>query len=259
MRGQWTTGYGLAGVLALLLSTGAGSAAVPAAVFVVDGAGNFQSASNQLRTLANQHRYPIEIFTYEWSHGNYRVVLDQTDYCHARRKGAELAAILDAHHQAHPEQPIYLIGHSAGTIIVLAALEHVSPNVVERAILLAPSVSAKYDLRPALASVKQDLHVFYSARDWWYLGVWMYALGTCDRHRSVAAGCIGFRDSPRGEEGDLSCKLVQHGWRFRDRKLGHNGGHFGTYQFGYLRTRIVPLVLPPPYSPPFMAGTSNPP
>src|ERR1043165_1681147 len=213
-------------------------AAVPATVFVADGAGNFQRASRFLRAVTTRDGYPIEVITCEWSHGNRRILADQTDYAHARSEGEKLASMVQAYHAAHPEQPLYLLGHSAGTTIIIAALEHLPANVVERAVLMAPSISAYYDLLPAVKAVKHDIHVFYSSHECLYLRVGIRLVGTSDRTREPAAGVGGFRVDPDPQEPSLSSKLIQHPWQRSDRELGHNGSHFGGYQPGFLRANI---------------------
>src|SRR5947207_2649584 len=74
-----------------------------------------------------------------------------------------------------------------------AAAEFLPPDSVERVVLLAPSVSAEYDLGPALACAREGIDVFHSGRDRAYLGLGVRLLGTADRHWSDAAGRVGFR------------------------------------------------------------------
>jgi pimeloyl-ACP methyl ester carboxylesterase len=213
-------------------------------VFAADGAGNFQVSSRMLRGVAEEDGLPIDIITYEWSHGNYRIVADQIGYAWARAQGEKLAAEIIAFHQQHPCVKIYLWGHSAGAAVVLAALESVPPCLVEGMVLLAPSVSAFYDLRPALCRVACSIDVFHSRRDWWYLGLGTRIIGTSDKTHRVAAGRFGFRayiESPDDE--CLYGKLRQHPWHREDRELGNNGDHYGGYQPDYLRTYIMPLFF----------------
>lgn len=215
----------------------------PATVFVADGAGNFQYPSQYLRNVVERDGYPIDVITYDWSHGKRRVIADQIDYPYARCAGKKLAEILVEFHAAHPDRPIYLFGHSAGAMVLLAALENVPPDVVEGAVFLAPSVSPQYDVGPALSSVKQRLHVFYSNHDIFFMGLTMRVIGTADRIHSVAAGRVGFWQ-PHCSDPEQTGKLIHHPWQPQDRKLGHNGGHFGGYQPDYLRARVIPLLNP---------------
>src|SRR5687767_4366858 len=60
------------------LETPAAPVGPPAAVvFVADGAGNFQAASMHLRDVVACDRLPIDVRTFEWSHGYGRIVADQ--------------------------------------------------------------------------------------------------------------------------------------------------------------------------------------
>ena len=212
--------------------------AEPATIFIVDGAGNYQMTSKAIRNVLVTDGYPFDALTYDWSHGHHRVLADQMDSVHARRQGKELAEKLLVYHDANPERPLYLIGHSAGSMVVMAALEALPANVVDRAILLSPSLSTYYDVQPALAAVKKSLHVFYSRHDLFLLGFAIHIVGTSDRQWTMSAGRVGFAaDDP---------KLVQVPWRPSDRELGNDGGHYGTYQPDYLRAQIVPLFNPRP-------------
>jgi pimeloyl-ACP methyl ester carboxylesterase len=212
-------------------------------VFAADGAGNFQTASAMLRKVARADSLPLEVVSFEWSHGYLRIVSDQCIYGHARRQGHALADIVLDYHAAHPDKPIALYGHSAGCSVVVAALEELPSGIVDRAVLLSPSMSAGYDLGPALAHVNCGLHVFYSRRDWWYLGLVTGMLGTADRRLASTSGRIGF-DAVHGRwDPQLDAKLCQRVWRPDDRTLGNAGGHYGNYQPAFLRTHVVPLLV----------------
>ena len=210
----------------------------PATVFVANGAGNYQMTTRALRNLARKDCQPLEVITFDWSHGKYRVLADQMGQEHARTQGKKLADVVAAYHAKNPDRPIYLLGHSAGTTVVLAALENMPEPIVERAILLAPSLSARYNVQQALRTVKHSLNVFYSPHDYIYLGAATYLLGTPDRRWTATAGRTGFNQPL---EPEVQSKLVQRSWQPTDRLLGNNGGHFGAYQAGYLRAHVIPL------------------
>src|SRR5205085_1715720 len=131
----------------------------------------------------------------------------------------------------HAGVPIYLIAHSAGSAVLIAALENLPPNTVDRAFLLAPSLSATYDIRPALRTVRNGLHVFYSRRDTAYLGVWTGILGNSDRRWGPSSGRIGFQVLPAcPQDAYLYGKLFQRPWQPADRAAGNDGKHYGDYQ-----------------------------
>jgi pimeloyl-ACP methyl ester carboxylesterase len=229
--------------LAVFAGIATGQPTAVSAVFAADGAGNFQVSSRTLRTVAAEDHLPLEVHTFEWSHGYLRVLSDEIRYRYAREQGGRMAAAVLAYHADHPGTPIYLYGHSAGCAVVLAAAEELPSGVVEGVVLLAPSLSASYDLGPALAGVHRGLHVFYSRNDFWYLGLYMRLLGTADGRKAHAAGRVGFLADPDRIEPELLDKLRQHAWQPEDRALGHLGGHYGCYQPAFLRTHVLPLLL----------------
>ncbi len=129
--------------------------------------------------------------------------------------------------------------------MVLSALENGRPGVVERAFLVAPSVSARYELTPALTNVKHAVHVYYSRHDWYYLGIATHVVGTQDRKWfEPASGRVGFRFEPKSpEQQALAAKLLQHPWKQSDTQTGNLGGHFGAYQSEFLRRNVLPLTI----------------
>lgn len=214
-----------------------------AVVFVADGAGNFQAASDSLRKAIRKHHAPVHVVTFVWSHGYYRIVADQLGFRHAQAQGKRLAHEVQAYAALHSHTPIYLLGHSAGATVVLSALENLPPGTVERAFLLSPSVSANYDVRPAVQSVSLGLHVYYSRHDYWYLGLATHFLGTADRRFfQPASGRVGF--DVDDHDPALWGKLIQRPWTPADGFTKNFGGHFGNYQPDFLRFYLLPLVQP---------------
>jgi pimeloyl-ACP methyl ester carboxylesterase len=212
-------------------------------VFGVDGAGDFHEASDSLRRAIDECGVPLEVETVVWSHGYARIVADEIDYGYARAQGRCLAARVCAYRQNCPGGEIYLVGYSAGSAVLLAAVEALPPGSVDRIILLAPSVSADYDLRPALRCARQGVEVFYSYRDRFYLGLAVGVLGTADRRDGPAAGRVGFAPTvATPEDTVLLAKLRQHPWTRCLEWTGNTGGHYGTHEVCYLRAFVVPLL-----------------
>jgi len=214
-----------------------------AIVFAADGAGNFQAASQSLRKTVRDDALPIEVVTFDWSHGNNRIIADQTDYCWAREKGRALADMIEDYKRDHPKTPIYLVGHSAGAMVAIAAVEDLPPGTIAKAILLAPSLSSQYDLRPALARVAESIEVFYSRRDVPYLVCALRLFGTTDGKPLPAGGLVGFVSRVESEEDIvLNGKLHQRPWVPDDMRAGHTGGHYGAYAPNFLRWNVLPLI-----------------
>jgi pimeloyl-ACP methyl ester carboxylesterase len=232
-------------VVALLSIQGPLNAQAPAGiVFVADGAGNYQMASKMMRTAVIEAGAALDVETFVWSHGHKKVVPDQTDCEHARKQGELLAEVILAYRQSHPKARIHLVGHSAGSMVLLSAAEHLPADSVCSIVLLGPSVSCEYDIRPALRCAHCGLEVYYSGRDWLYLGVCTGLVGCADRRYCGASGRCGFSlrvESP--EDAQLLERLHQHPWQPEDRQLGNNGGHYGAYQTEYLKARVLPVLL----------------
>lgn len=223
------------------------SAPVPEAgvLFVADGAGNYQNASRALRRASQEAGFPLQIVTFEWSHGYLRSVADLVDYPYAKEQGRRLAEEVMAYRRDHPGMPVHLAGHSAGATVVMAALECLPPDTVDRAVLISPSLSACYDVRPGLRAIKQGLHNFHSHRDWVYCGIFTRVLGNSDRNHRPCSGRVGFQAMAMPGDEYLLAKLVQRPWTRADVETGNRGGHFGNYEAAFLQTRVLPLFLTP--------------
>jgi pimeloyl-ACP methyl ester carboxylesterase len=212
-------------------------------IFVADGAGNFRATSLSLQQVVAQQRVGLQVRPFLWSHGCPRVLADHTDYAHARLEGQELAGQIVAFRQSCPEAEVYLVGHSAGCAVVLAAAECLPPDSVDDIVLLAPALSADYDVRPALRCARQGIDVFYSDRDWVYLGFFTGLVGTSDRHWSAVSGRAGFHPRADGPADSLLlARLRQHPWQPSYAASGNLGGHYGGYQPNFLRLYVLPLL-----------------
>src|SRR5262249_3071665 len=132
-------------------------------VFVMNGAGRLQGTSAALQRVVAEAGLPLAVVTVEWSHG--RLLADQTDWRHAREQGCRLADRIVSYRRSFPDRSIYLAAHSAGSGVALTAAAAVPPSSLKRIILFAPSVSAGYDVRPALRGAHEGMDVFYSRRD----------------------------------------------------------------------------------------------
>ncbi|MCS6851007.1 MAG: alpha/beta fold hydrolase [Gemmataceae bacterium] len=221
--------------------------------FVADGAGNYQSTSQALRQAVADLRLPWSVVTVEWSHGYRRILIDQIDYAHARHEGHRLANRVACHRQCCPGQDVVLVGHSAGSTVVLAAAEALPPDSVSRIVLLAPSVSAGYDLRPALRAARDGIDVYYSEYD---LGVRLSAalVGTADRRRGPPAGSRGFCPVPQTpHDAWLYTKLRQHPWHPSVAWTGNCGRHNDCHGVAFLKAYVLPQLAGGPAGPPLGA------
>jgi pimeloyl-ACP methyl ester carboxylesterase len=141
---------------------------------------------------------------------------------------------------------VFLVGHSAGGALVLAAAERLPPGTLERVVLLSAAVSPVYDLRPALRATRCQIVSFHSWLDCLWLDLGTSRFGTVDRVYGPSAGNTGFV-VPAGldAEGEaLYGRLVQLGWK-PDMLLCSRGGlHHSTIMPVFLARHVAPLLKP---------------
>ena len=212
-------------------------------VLVADGAGDFRLTSEAVRRAVELEKLPLDVETFVWSHGYYRIFSDQLDVENHQRQGERLAALILERRRTAPDNPIYLVAHSAGSSVVLTAAESLPTGTIDRIILFGPAVSAYYDLGPALRGVRGGIDVFCSHSDGWYLWTAMFLTKLIHGGHGEAAGSVGFQPHSRTAE-DIARykKLCQYPWEPWLIWTGHDGGHFGYYQQGYLRAFVLPLL-----------------
>jgi len=214
-------------------------------IFAIEGAGGWEAeaTSTALRQTIAEQGLPYYVATFDWSHGRGRFFADQVDVGYARDEGRCLAEHIAAYRQNCPCAQIFVVAHSAGSLVALSAAEAVPPGSIDRLILLAPAVSSAYDLRPALCNTRQGIDVFRSYHDLLILGLYVYLIGTTDRRWDAAAGRVGFEPIVCGpSDCALYQKLRDHPWDPSLAWTGNDGGHYGSHSPGYLRAYVLPLL-----------------
>lgn len=215
-------------------------------VLVVGGVGGLGRCGANLRLAARAGRLPCAVESFAWGHGFGRWYADLTEVADSGRDAERVAEAIRRFRAEHPGEPVFVVAKSGGAGVAVWALERLDPEAVERAVLLAPALSPRYDLSRALRAVRRELVVFTSRLDVVILGAGTRLFGTIDRVRTVGAGLVGFAVPGPGEPDDERrrryAKLRQVRWRPRMLGLGHLGGHFGTDQPWFLREHVVPLL-----------------
>jgi hypothetical protein len=213
-------------------------------VFVVGGVGG----SDPMRICAPLF-LPCAGVTHEfrdfyWSHGLGRVLKDLQDTRYRAQKAEELAGLILAEKQQHPDRPIYLLANSGGTGLALLTAEHLPAQTLERIILLAAAVSPTYDLRPALRATRREIVNNYSTLDRIILHWGTSQFGTTDRYYVASAGCLGFTVPAdlSTEDRALYARLVQIPWEPRLLLEFHTGGHSGWHSPGFLMNEVAPWL-----------------
>jgi pimeloyl-ACP methyl ester carboxylesterase len=215
-------------------------------VFVVGGVGGWDilgpASQWELPRVGIRH----EIRDFVWTHGFGQPFKDLQDKPHLLRKSEELADEIRRFKKENPQRPVYLIGKSGGTGLVLAAAERLPPDTLERIILLSAAVSPNYDLRPALRATWGEIVSFYSDNDHFILGWGTTHFGTVDRVYGPSAGLHGFvlpsKLSP--EDRLLYRRLIQIPWTSAMILEGHFGAHTGTSLPSFVGWEVAPWLRP---------------
>jgi hypothetical protein len=210
-------------------------------VIVADGSGGYQIAPKAISRAVEAGRLPLFVRSFDWTHGTGRALADMLDAENSREQGARLACHVEWYRTNYPNLPVFLVGHSAGSNIVLEATRSLPPGRVEKIVLLAPAVSTDYDLRQALVVSRCGIDVFTSERDVIVLGLATNVVGNADGGRSPAAGRVGFEDRP-----EYCGRVRQHAWDSSVEWTGNLGGHSDALMRGYLRAYVLPLLTPCP-------------
>jgi len=219
-------------------------------VYVLSGAGGMMGECDRIRDGLKQAgvRRPIEFF--HWSRGG--VFEDQTGIEANRKKARQLARRIEAFKRVSPGSPVHLIGVSAGTGLVVWALEDLQPGVnVTAAILISSSLDTQYDLSKAMKKTEDGIYSFNSMADT-VLSLGVTWAGTVDRNGALAGGLVGF--SPRADASEETRRLYKEKlheipWWPGDAVLGHLGDHLGATNPAYVKEKVAPIVLgkePPP-------------
>ncbi len=214
-------------------------------VWVLDGAGDLKGCSNALTPANALSGQPVEMALFSWSHGYRKLFLDQTDTSHAKAQGTKLAQAILERKMHEPGRRVVVVAHSAGCAVALAACDLLPMDAVDRVVLLAPSVSTGYDIRPTLWSAKEGVDVFCSRKDWVALGFVVRVVGTTDNFWSgSAAGRLGFKPKKENALAEMEAsRLRQHFWTPDMARTGHTGGHHGMFAPGFIQTYLMPLMM----------------
>jgi len=165
-------------------------------------------------------------------------------WAHARQRAAarRIADRVRKLRADSPGEPVVLVGHSAGTGLVVMALEDLPPDLqVDEVTLLAPALSRNYDLTRALRRVRGRADVFYSERDTLVLAVGTFLFGTVDGVHGEAAGHSGFVKPP-GSSDRAYAKVSVHPYSNDRRLYGDDGGHKGILTPGVAAALVAPLL-----------------
>lgn len=211
-------------------------------ILYLNGAAGF-TLSDQSFTEALAEQCPqAQLMGYDWT-GWYRGLPAMTEIDRNRKKARDIAQLIQSRKAAAPDQPIDLVAHSAGTGMVVFALELLPPQIkVRHVVLLASALSPTYDLSKALTHVEGKVYAMNSPRD--DVLPFTDTFGTIDRVYAPAAGIGGFIKPELGDPSQYA-KLTQLMYDPAWKVHGYNGNHFSVLSDDIARKIIAPLLVGP--------------
>lgn len=218
-------------------------AARPGMVIVAEGAGDSKVASDGFAHALEMAGLPWKVRRYSWTATNPpSMIKDLKDNANHQAKGAILAEKVLAQRAANPHAVICLAGYSSGCAVVLAAADSLPPGSVDCIVLLAPSVSVYYDLRPALLCSRCGVRVYYSSFDSLYR-VLNDFVSPPDQPKVPFAGSMGFLFQAGPGDELLAKKLKQYYWHQGVSWTGHTGNHAGFVKPKFIDYAVVPHLI----------------
>jgi pimeloyl-ACP methyl ester carboxylesterase len=213
-------------------------------VLVADGCGGVELCEMAMRQVMGEQGGRCRVKPVRWGHGFGRWFADLTDVANHEAQSRVIVAEVLGWLERNPSKPVFLVGKSGGTWIVVKAMEDLPVRSVEAVVLLAAAISPGYDLSKALRAVNRELVSFWSPLDVIVLGIGTWLFKTTDRVRSFSAGLVGFRRPETLDDEGLGLyeRLKQIRWRPIMARTGYFGGHVGPDSPAFLRKYVVPLL-----------------
>jgi pimeloyl-ACP methyl ester carboxylesterase len=210
----------------------------PRAIYL-DGAG-WYGGDKPVRAGLRQAGFQGPVDRYNWA----SLLGPVHDHVWANKdhpKAAALSRRIARLRQADAKSPLILLGLSAGSSIIVSALEQLPQGVqVDHVVLLSPSVSARHDLAEALRHVKHRLYATYSPYD-----TVLATAPSAGLEGGRPAGQVGFSQpadlAPAKQE--LYRKVVNLRWRPGHAAYGWDGGHVSVTSADFISAVIAPRIL----------------
>ncbi len=230
------------GCLAVLAGINLGCAQKTAGPVVIylDGAGWYSSAGSVESGLRDAG-YSGDFQTFSWS-AYLGPAHDHLINAGSKSIARRLARKIEKTRDDQPDAPINLLGLSAGTAVILSALEQLKAGVqVDNVVLFSPSVSADHVLNKAMAHVKRNLYATASPHDAIIKGLPVNA----DGKGGPCAGKNGFRLPPGAETSTLAAyrRVITVPWQPSFVGFGWNGSHTSVTTRRFVSSVIAPRVL----------------
>lgn len=209
-------------------------------VFYLDGAGWYGSAGS-VESGLRKAGYTGSFQRFSWS-SFLGPATDHFVNANSKPIARRLARRIEKARADNPDAPINLMGLSAGTSLIILALEQMEDGVqVDNVVLFSPSVSAEHSLTNAMRHVKRNLYATSSTHDAILSSLPMNA----DGKGGSPAGRNGFRFPRSGGQESIAAyqRVVNLPWQPSYLGFGWNGNHVSATDSGFVAGVIAPRIL----------------
>lgn len=209
-------------------------------VFYLDGAGWYASAGS-VESGLRKAGYKGSFQTFSWS-AFLGPAHDHFINANSKLIARSLARRIEKARAANPGAPIHVMGLSAGTSLILRALEDLDDGVkVDSVVLFSSSASSQHNLTHAMRHVQRNLYATTSPYD----SILSTLPVNADGKGGQPAGRAGFQ-LPRGASREtLSAyqRVVNLPWQPSFLGFGWNGSHTSVTGSEFVAAVIAPRVL----------------
>ncbi len=168
------------------------------------------------------------------------MVINQTNFIGNRLAGVRIAKMITDYQDEHPDQPVFVIGHSGGGgVAVFTAEAMPEGRQLDGLILLSASISEGYDLTKALSRCKSGIVNFYHTGDVGMLAVGTTLMGNVDGVHGPSAGLGGF---VKANSSDTASKRDAYARLFQVRVQGGHDPHFAATDPKFVRRQVAPWI-----------------
>jgi pimeloyl-ACP methyl ester carboxylesterase len=181
-----------------------------------------------------------------WSWSATKTPLDQFGGGLVRVQAGDLAKMIAMFRKAYPGRPVSVIGLSGGTGVAVYACEQLPDGIyVDEVVLIASSLSERYDLTKALRHIHGSITLFQTNGDI-ALGM-ARVVGTIDgAPLATSAGLVGFHPPDRLGPADRELyrtKVHNVPYSASFAGLGFTGSHTSAVGSpAFIRSKIGPII-----------------
>lgn len=230
----------LASALGLCALVGCSEARPQPTVFYCDGAGWYSSASS-VKSGLQKAGFRGKFTNYAWS-SYLGATTDHLITARSRLVARGLSRKIEDARQGAPDEPIYLMGLSAGTAVVLNAVEELAQGVkVDHVVLFSPSVSSRRDLIPVMNKLTGRLYATTSPHD----GILKAIVTNADGGDGPPAGLSGFQYVGQGGRTGSNAydRVFNIPWRASFLQYDWDGGHTSSTHRQFVQHVVAPRLF----------------